>query len=166
MRYLKLYESYSKDVHQELFQMKLDYNQRLQQKLNTISNDIKECMFDLTDDYEYKYKVIDLTEHYDEPVEGTPIEYSFVFDFNINRDRWEDFSEKLKSVVDLVIDKLELKLGRGDVAALMGGIRHNLGSPLNLRRNTIEHWIEHYSNLIKILRESYTKLEITICFDL
>lgn len=165
MRYLKLYESYTQEFKQDLKKIRLDMEEKIQQKLDDISNDIKECMFDLTDDYDnFEYRVVDLTNQ-DVPHDLLDPEYRFNFSFEINKDRWEDFSEKLKIATSIVVERLGLNLFFGNTKAIYD---NNMVHILNAPRNTdnIEKFIEHNNPLIKRLNDKYTKIIVNFSFDL
>lgn len=140
MKYLKLFESYNKEL---------------------IESDIKECMYELTDDYDYEFKSFDKDQK-------TIIQFTF----KIDRDKWLDFSQKLLVATDIVRDKLELETKFNPVKAHIYAHDYHVHSvDLNghLFSKDVMGWVKVTTDLINDLKKIYPefgKLEISFYFEI
>lgn len=176
MKYLKLFESYNKEV---------------------IEDDIKECMFDLTDDYDYQFHILDGMDaspsytqlEYNADVSSFPTLFPygseitlFKFDFKIDINEWVRFTEKMKYCIDLVNDRLDdvgLKLTYSDVfllhsngyeygyTAMESFLTYYHAYQLNSHKiPELDKWIEHFTKRIHQEWQDEFKLKISFGFYL
>lgn len=147
MKYLKLFESHNKEL---------------------IESDVKECMYELTDDYDYDFKsfVVKSINWLDQKI-------VIEFTFKIDRDKWLDFSQKLLSATDIVRDKLELETKFNPVIALKYDRELVNSITLNghLFSKDVMGWVNTTTNLINTLdvneeNRAYKKLKISFYFEI
>lgn len=141
MKYLKLFESHNKEL---------------------IESDVKECMYELTDDYDYEFKSF-----------GVDQKIVIEFTFKIDRDKWLDFSQKLLVATDIVRDKLELETKFNPVIALKydGELVNSITLNGHLFSKDVMGWVNTTTNLINTLdvneeNRAYKKLKISFYFEL
>lgn len=170
MKYIKLYEGYSKDAFDNLVKIrKVFYTQR-DQIIGKYIDDLNECLYELIDDYEYTFNSQDLSTD-----DTDYTEWCFKYTFIFEAPRFDDFCEKLKSGVEIVYDKMEIDetgyISVSDIEVLPSSksifVVMTLDRPLGLINKTgidkVNHWVNHYKPKYDFkdkLKDNFLKIEI------
>lgn len=170
MKYIKLYEGYSKDTFDNLVKIrKVFYTQR-DQIIGKYIDDLNECLYELIDDYEYTFISQDLSTDPDYT------EWCFKYTFILEPPRFDDFCEKLKSGVEIVYDKMEINeigdISVSDIEVLPSNkspfVVMVLDRPLGLFNkfgvDKVNYWVDHFKSKYDFknrLENNFLKIEIS-----
>lgn len=147
MKWIKLLESF-KEYRIELDRLNKEIEDKKKLYLTNILSELKECMYDLTDNWEYE-----LT-HIAESKEITIYYY-----FNIPISLFKEFTDDLKSSTDIVISKLEpTKIKINELSRPGGGSQLSFAPDYELIWSKdiedsvrIKNWSDYYNELIDCL---------------